>query len=133
MDNASQGLLSFIGTVIGSALGGSLLTGYFVYRINARKVPAENVLNLAAAEEKRASAAVQAATAGKIRVEAEGSLLDRMASYCDRIEQRLKEEHLKVMRLERDKKVLEARADLYEDQMRKVKALLEKHGLEFPS
>ena len=118
---------------IGKLLAGSILTAAaaWLYRfvrlwvLERRKVTADAHLT-------DSQAAVQAATAGKIRVETEGSLLDRMAAYCDRVEERLKEEHLRVMALEAEKKVLEARIDLHEDQMRKVKGVLEAHGLKFP-
>lgn len=119
---------------VAKLLAGSILTaaGAWLYRfvrlwvLERRKVTADSHLTDSQAE-------VQTATAVKIRAEAEGSLLDRMSAYCDRVEERLKAEHLRVIELEAELKVRDARIELYEDQRRKVEAVLKANGLEYPS
>lgn len=119
---------------IGKLLAGSLITagGAWLYRfvrlwvLEKRKVTADSHLTDSQAE-------VQTATAVKIRADAEGGLLDRLSAYCDRVEERLKAEHLRVMELQAEMKVKDAQIDLYEDQLRKVKVVLEANNLEFPS
>ena len=123
---------------IGKLVAGSALTfaATWLYRVarlwllERRKVTADAHLT-------DSQAGVQAATAVKIRAEAEGNLLDRMERYCNRIEERLKAEHLRVMELQAELKAererAEARERLYESQLERVKVLLKANDLEFPS
>ena len=107
-ESAQYGLWGVLIAAVGALLG------VLKYRGERDKVPADIRLTLA--------------TARKAEVEADASLIDRMASYLDRVEERLKEEHLNVMRLEAEKKVLEGRVELLEEQLRREAAFRESKG-----